>query len=127
MQDPISDFLNTLKMASRQGLESFTFPHSKMIMSVAAVLEKKGYIASSRKAKKGYAMEVTLPTGENALRVSSVKRVSKLSKRLYKKARDIRPVRNGSGTAVLSTPKGVLSDTDARAAKVGGEVLFEIW
>ncbi len=127
MQDPISDFLNKLKMASRTGKESFTFPHSGVIAAIAEVLEKKGYVASSKKSKKGYDIEIVLPEGENAMPITSTKRVSKLSKRMYKKAREIRPVRNGSGTAVLSTPKGVLSDTDARAAKVGGEVLFEIW
>ena|SRR3989344_4837829 len=127
MSDPISDFLNTLKMASRQGLESFTFPASGIIAAIAAALEKKGYIESSKKSKKGYTLEVTLPKGEKAFKVNSVKRVSKLSKRVYKKAANIRPVRSGSGVAVLSTPKGVLLDVDAKAAKVGGEVLFEIW
>lgn len=103
------------------------FPASSIILAIAAALEKKGYIESSKKSKKGRQIEIKLPSGEQALPVTSVKRVSRLSKRMYRKARDIRPVRNGSGSAVLSTPKGVLIDVDARAAKVGGEVLFEIW
>jgi small subunit ribosomal protein S8 len=126
--DPIADFLNTLKMASRRGAESFTFPYSHLIAAIAAALQKKGYITSSGQSrKKGHALEVELPTGEGTFRVTAVKRVSRLSKRIYQKSRDIRPVRNGFGAAILSTPKGILSDTDARAAKVGGEVLFEIW
>ncbi len=125
--DPISDFLNKLKMASRTGKESFTFPSSQLIVAIANALQKKGYIESSKKAKKGHNLEITLPSGDQGLKVHSAKRVSRLSKRMYRKARDIRPVRNGSGTAILSTSKGVFSDKDARAAKVGGEVLFEIW
>ena len=125
--DPISDFLNTLKMASRTGKESFAFPYSHLIAAIAAALQKKGYITSSKKSKRGHTLEVVLPMGEGALRVTAAKRISRLSKRMYQRSRDIRPVRNGFGTAVLSTPKGVLSDTDARAARVGGEILFEIW
>ena len=127
--DPISDFLNKLKMASRTHKESFVFPASSIIMDIAGVLQKKGYIASARKTKKGHEIEITLPVSDakGAPLITATKRVSKLSKRIYRKSREIRPVRNGSGTAVLSTPKGVLADTDARAGKVGGEVLFEIW
>src|SRR3989338_465920 len=123
--DPISDFLNKLKLASRTRKESFVFPASKIIVAILAVLEKKGYIASSKKAKKGRQIEIKLPTGEKVLPITFAKRVSRLSKRMYVKARDIRPVQSGFGSAVLSTPKGVLLDTDARSAKVGGEVLFE--
>lgn len=127
--DPISDFLNSLKMASRTHKESFVFPASSIIMAIAEVLQKKGYIASAKKNKKGQEIEITLPASDpkGAPHITAVKRISHLSKRVYKKAREIRPVRNGSGTAVLSTPRGVLADTDARAGKVGGEVLFEIW
>jgi 23S rRNA G2069 N7-methylase RlmK/C1962 C5-methylase RlmI len=98
-----------------------------VIQAIVTTLQKKGYVASFKKGKKGRDLEVTLPSGEHTLHVSAVKRISRLSKRLYRKTRDIRPVRNGSGIAVISTPKGVLSDADARAANVGGEVLFEIW
>jgi|SRR3989344_7213442 len=129
MHDPISDFLNKLKIASRTGKESFGFSYSGMIASIAETLSKKGYILSWKKSKKGHEMEIVLPGKETSegKRVAGVKRVSKLSKRMYRKAREIRPVRNGSGIAVLSTPQGVLSDMDAKKAKVGGEVLFEIW
>ena len=127
MQDPISDFLNKLKMASRANKESFLFPYSGIIVAIADALQKKGYISSSKILKKGREIEITLPKSPKGLRITSTKRVSRLSKRLYRKDREFRPVRNGSGIAVLSTPKGILSDADARVAKVGGEVLFEIW
>lgn len=124
--DPISNFLNKLKMASKTGKESFTFPSSKFICSIAEALEKKGFILSCKKNKKGL-LEIKLPNGEKARKVTAVKRVSKLSKRIYRKASKIRTVQSGFGSAVISTPKGVLLDSEARLAKVGGEILFEIW
>ena len=115
-------------MASRTSKESFLFPASKLIFSIAETLVKKGYIkAVSKKGKKGRYVEITLAYEDNLPKVNNLKRVSLLSKRVYRGAKDIRPVRNGVGTAVLSTPKGVLSDTEARTSRVGGEVLFEIW
>ena len=127
MQDPISDFLNKLKMASRARKNSFVFPASGIILSIAAALEKKGYIESFKKSRKGRYVEIKLPSKERARSVTAVRRISRLSRRAYVRSRDIRPVRNGFGTALLSTSKGILSDADARAARVGGEVLFEIW
>ena len=126
--DPIANFLNKMKVASRQGSESFLFPASRMILSIAEALEKKGFITSvGKKGKKGRYIEVTLSYDGKTPKLSGVKRVSRLSKRIYQKAKDLRPVRSGFGTAILSTPRGILSDADAKAAKVGGEVLFEIW
>ena len=126
--DPISNFINTLKVASRQGAESFSFPASRMIASIGEALVKAKYLASvSKKGKKGQLLEIILATGEGAPKVTEAKRISKLSKRMYRGAKELHSVRNGSGIAVISTPRGVLSDRDARAAKVGGEVLFEMW
>ena len=115
-------------MASRTGKESFLFPASSVTLAIAEALAKKGYVSSvSKKGKKGRYLELTLPRTGTAHTITGVKRISHLSKRLYQKARNLKPVRNGFGMAVLSTPRGILSDADARAAKVGGEVLFEIW
>jgi small subunit ribosomal protein S8 len=129
MSDSISNFLNALKLANRAGKESFTSPASRQIAAIAAVLEKGGYIQSfSRKGKKGRLLEVKLAYKEGGVpRVSFVRRVSRLSRRLYRRARAVRPVRHGFGMAVLTTPKGVLSDTQARKEKVGGEVICEVW
>jgi len=126
--DPISNFLNKMKVATVVGKESFLFPASRMIVSIADILEKKGYIQEvSKKGKKGRYLEVKLSYDGTNPKLSGVKRVSRLSKRIYRKAKDLKPVRSGYGMAILSTPRGILSDADARAQKVGGEVLFEIW
>jgi len=126
--DPIANFLNKMKVASLAGKESFLFPASRLILSIADVLEAKGFVESvAKKGKKGRYIEVTLSYDGKTPKLSGVKRVSHLSKRIYQKAKDLHPVRNGFGTVILSTPRGILSDADAKAAKVGGEVLFEIW
>lgn len=126
--DTVSNFINKLKIAYRAGKESFVFPASKFIFAIAGTLAKNGYIASvAKKGKKGRLLEVTLLYNGNAPKVTEVQRVSYLSKRVYRAARELRPVRSGYGIAVLSTPKGILSNKEARAANVGGEVLFEIW
>ncbi|TSC58144.1 MAG: SSU ribosomal protein S8P [Parcubacteria group bacterium Greene0416_79] len=129
MHDSISDFLNRLKLANRAGKESFLFPASRLIAAIASALVKGGYAQSfGRKGKKGRFIEVVLSYKEKGVpKVSGVRRISRLSRRVYRGAREVRPVRHGFGMAVLTTPKGVISDTEARVSHVGGEALFEIW
>lgn len=126
--DPVSNFLNTLKLAGRTGKKTFEFPGSRFIAEIAAALEKYGYVGSAaRKGKRGRLIEVELAYDGATPKIRGLKRVSRLSKRVYLKAKDLYPVRSGFGAWILSTPKGVLSDKEARALRVGGEVLFEIW
>lgn len=128
MSDSISDFLNTLKLTNRAGKESFSFPASRLIVAVVEVLRESGFIkAFLKKGKKGRFLEVILAYDAGKPKVENVRRVSRLSQRVYRGWRELRPVRNGFGIAVLSTPRGVLSDKGAKDAKVGGEVLCEIW
>lgn len=128
MQDPISDFLNALKMASRTGKESFAFPASRYIFAVAEALLKAGYVASVvKKGKKNHSIEIKLLYQNDKPKITEVKRISLPSRRVYKAARDIREVRSGFGSMFLSTSKGILINKEARSARVGGEALFEIW
>jgi small subunit ribosomal protein S8 len=107
-------------------------PYSKFAESVAHVLKKAGYVESVEKKGKdvvGRTLEiglVYLPGGAGA-RIHGVDRISKPSRRIYQKATDIRTYRSGYGNTILSTPKGVLTDVEAKKVKVGGEVLFKIW
>lgn len=129
MTDPISDMIVRLKNASHTGLDQVSMPFSKMKFAIAEVLEKEGFIKAvqkkGKKAKK--TLEVDLLYTDDRPMINDVKRVSKFSKRIYKRVQDIRPVRSGTGMLVLSTPKGVLSDRDAKEQNTGGEALFEIW
>jgi|SRR3989338_3369520 len=126
--DPISNFLNKLKLAARAGKESFLFPASHHIAVIATALLKAGYIASvERRGKKSRFLEVHLLYQGGAPKITGAKRISRLSQRVYRGARDISPVRNGYGSLLLSTSRGVLTDKEARTAHVGGEALFEVW
>ena len=99
-------------------------------MAVAEKLKEAGYVqAVEKKGKKvKKTLEVVLKYSEKGQHaITDVKRVSKPGRRIYMSTREIRPVRYGHGTLVLSTPKGIKTDEEARKEKVGGEAMFEIW
>jgi small subunit ribosomal protein S8 len=126
--DTLANMLISIKNAGLVKKASIIIPHSKMKESVLVLLKEEGYI-------KTYSVqEGTKPTVEVVLeykggnpRISGVTRVSKNSKRVYKGVKDITSVKYGHGTAVFSTPKGIMTDKQARKEMVGGEVLFNIW
>ncbi|MHB1117991.1 MAG: 30S ribosomal protein S8 [Minisyncoccota bacterium] len=129
MHDPIADMLISIKNAGNAGKSTASVPFSKMKETIAAVLFQNGFIASY--AKKGKKVVKTLELGiafdgKNP-RVANVARVSKPSRRVYVKAAEVKPVKNGYGLLVLSTPKGVMTGDEAKKAQVGGEALFKIW
>ena len=128
--DSISDLIVRLTNAGQVGKETLTMPYSNMSASILELLTKEGYIKGySKKGKKvTKALEVSLMyKAGGAPRIAGVQRISRLSKRLYNKAKDIKPVKNGHGMLVLTTPKGILSDKMAKKDNVGGEPLFKIW
>ena len=126
--DPISDFLNQLKNGSRAKQESITVPASNLKQSIAETLIRAGWLKSvvkrGKKVKKFLTCELSYEAG--APKILEVKRISKPSCRIYMQASEIRPERQGFGLMVLSTPNGILTGSEARKAKVGGEVLFKI-
>ena len=127
--DPISDFITRIKNASDAGKASLSIPYSNLKESIAHVLLKGGYISSidvkGKQIEK--TIEISLVYMGNEPRIHGVDRISKSSRRVYQKSKDIRMFKSGFGNVVFSTPKGVLLDVDARKLKVGGEVLFKIW
>lgn len=129
MNDQISDLLVRIKNASDVAQKTTLVPYSKMKHAVLDLLVREGYIAAAAPKEKNVVknIEVTLAYTPKGPRIHGVKRVSKLSRRLYQGYQEVRPVRYGTGTLVLSTPKGILTGKDARKEKVGGEVLFMIW
>lgn len=129
MKDPISNMLVELKNASSVGKGSVVFTYSKFKMAILEMLVRAGFIESAvKKGKKVVKyIEVVLAYDNDNPRIHDISRVSKTAKRVYRKSSDIRPFKNGYGMTVFSTPKGILSDMEARKEKVGGEVLFTIW
>lgn len=125
--DPIADFLVRLQNASRVGHTAVRAPHSAMKESIAMILKTEGYVAEVSKHKKGEPLEVVLSYKNNAPAINGFKRISKPSRRMYLGVHEIHSVKRGRGLLVLSTPAGVLSGKEARAKRVGGEALFEIW
>lgn len=127
--DSISNLLISLKNGGMVGKETVEVPFSNLKARIAETLFKSGYVASYEKKsrKKGEALVVGIKYIGTEPRISDVKRISKPSRRLYVGVHDIRPVKQGHGILVLSTPKGILTNEEARKSHVGGEALFEIW
>lgn len=127
--DPISDFIIRLQNASRAGKMSVSIPASKMKLAIAETLKREGYLSEVEKPQKSgiepLVISLAFKGGKPA--ITGVKRVSKASRRMYLGVRDIHPVKRGYGLLLLSTPKGIMTGKEAQEARVGGEVLFEIW
>ncbi len=127
--DPISDMLIQLKNAGMAKKETALVPASKLKLALAELLVKHGYVTSvTKKGKtaKKY-LELVIAYTDQAPRITDVKRISKPSRRVYKGVKEIISVRQGQGLAVYSTPAGLLTDREAKKAKVGGELLFTLW
>lgn len=129
VSDTIGDLIIQLKNAGMVKKETVTVPYSKFRHAVAEKLRDAGYVANV--AVEGDAprttLVVTLAYADGAHRIKGVKRVSKPGRRLYRKVKDVHPVKFGYGHCILSTPAGVLTDAEAREKRVGGEELFIIW
>jgi len=128
--DPISNMLVQIKNAAMVGKPSISVPFSNLKMEIAKVLQKEGYLKSAvkkgKKVKKVLACDLSYNEAGKP-RFTDVARISKLSRRVYIGVKEIHPIRQGTGSMILSTPKGIMTDKDARAANQGGEVLFKIW
>jgi len=127
--DSISNMIIIIKNGSLAGKKSVSIPYSKMKNAIGECLKKEGYISEiSKKVKKGQPiLEVGLVYVDKKPKIAEVERISKQSRRVYFKMKDIHSVRNGTGLLVLSTPKGILSGKEARKGQVGGEALFRLW
>jgi small subunit ribosomal protein S8 len=127
--DPISDLIVRIKNAGDAGKASISVPYSALKERVAHTLIKGGYIVSvETKGKKiDKTLEIVISYVGSQPRISGFDRISKPSRRVYQKSKDIRMFKSGFGNYIISTPQGVLLDTDAKKLKVGGEVLFKVW
>lgn len=129
IKDNLSNFIVALKNAGHAGKTSVLFPQSKLIVAVAEILQRAGFVKSSVKKnkKQGKFLEVELLKKASLPVIKNIKRISVRAQRIYRRAADLRPIRNGFGIAIISTNQGLLTDKEARKQKLGGEVLFEIW
>ena len=130
MTDPLGDMLTRIRNGQQAKKDSVLTPASKLRAHVLEVLQREGYIRGYEKADTSngqgeFTISLKYYEGEPVIR--EVKRVSKPGRRVYMGVSELPSVRNGLGVAIVSTPKGVLSDANARAANVGGEVLCTVF
>lgn len=127
--DTISNIIISLKNAQRAKHETVTFAFTQLTQSILEAIKKQGYVLSVEKTGKDLKKKliVTLKYENGVPAITDVKRMSKQSKRTYLGYKDIKPVRNGYGIAILSTPQGILSDKESIKSKIGGEILFTMW
>ncbi|MDQ5962787.1 MAG: small subunit ribosomal protein [Patescibacteria group bacterium] len=120
--------LIAIKNAGLVKRTSVVIPHSKMKEAILTVLKNEGYIKTYHVTEgEKPSLEIILEYKGKSPRISGVNRVSKVSNRVYKGVKEITPVKYGHGISVFSTPKGIMTDKQARKEMVGGEVLFTIW
>lgn len=128
--DPVADLIVRLKNAAAIGKSSVSIPFSNFKLAIAEALKGAGYVKTVEKKGKKVKkiLDITL-TYDEAGRpaITGVKRISKPGRRIYRGARELFSVRYGHGALILSTPKGILTNAEARKQKVGGEALFEVW
>ena len=131
MTDPVADLLSRIRTAYMAKHDRLDVPLSKVKLEVCRILKEQGYVESfelldsdSVKRQVRIYLRYT-PNGEPLIR--SIKRISKPGRRVYKGAEEIRPVLNGLGVGIISTSQGLLTDSQARQRRVGGEVLCEVW
>jgi small subunit ribosomal protein S8 len=127
--DPIGDLITRIRNAQMRGKSTVTTPSSRLRARVLEVLKEEGFIRGfTEAAVEGRTeIEIQLKYHEGAPVISEITRVSKPGRRVYSSIKDLGLVRNGLGIAILSTPKGVMSDAAARAQNVGGEVLCKVY
>lgn len=123
--DPIADALIRIKNGYSVGRVSVDIRFSKLILKLMELLEKEGYVGKVSKKDNLLIVELKYEARKGVL--TDVKRVSKPSLRIYKGSKELPRVLNGLGIAIISTPKGLMSDHDARKQNLGGEVLALVW
>ena len=130
MTDPIADMLTRIRNSQMRGKSTVMTPGSKLRAWVLDVLADEGYIRGYEKmtGEDGHpAIEISLKYYEGIPVIRELKRVSKPGRRVYMGVKDLPSVRQGLGVSIVSTPKGVMSDANARAANIGGEVLCSVF
>jgi small subunit ribosomal protein S8 len=133
MTDPIADLLTRIRNAHLAKHDRLDVPSSKLKLEVCRLLKEQGFIRDWKALEKKEgdvvpSVRIFLRySAEGTPAISRIERVSRPGRRIYRGAKEVQPVRNGLGVAILSTSQGLLSDAQARERGVGGELLCEVW
>jgi len=124
--DPIADLLIRISNAVKAGHEQTSVPYSKLKAAILDVLKKNKIVMDFKEVKSGSFNEIEIKLNPEQKKLN-LKRISKPGRRIYLKKNQIKPVLQGFGISVISTPKGVMTGTEARKNGMGGEIICEIW
>lgn len=130
MTDPIADMLSRIRNAASAAHEDVNVPASKIKENIARILVEEGYLEGYERVEDNGHPAIVIRlrySGERDPAISGLKRVSKPGRRVYKGAGELPRVLGGLGVAIISTSQGVMTDKEARRARVGGEILAYVW
>ena len=127
--DPIGDMLARIKNSQSRNYKKIQMPNSKFKVKIAEVLKNEGYIIDYKilSNDKISTLEINLKQNSGNPVISSIERVSKPGRRIFSSAQSLPKINNGLGIAIVSTPKGVMTDIDARRQKIGGEIICKVF
>ena len=129
MTDPITDMLNQIRNAEAVAKPEVLLPFSKLKNQIGLILQQEGFVTDVKKVAKDKmrVMKIVLKYDNGIPAIEGAKRISKPGQRIYVKNSEIKKVRGGFGISIISTPKGLMTNLQAKKAKLGGEVMLEIW
>ena len=129
LSDPIGDMLARIKNALMRNYKIVKLPSSNFKKKIAEVLKNEGYIIDYKDDEKDnrFKLEIELKYNSGNPVISSIERISKPGRRIFSSAESLPKINNGLGIAIVSTPKGVMTDVDARKQKVGGEIICKVF
>ena len=128
--DPIGDMFSRIRNGQMRSLNSIAIPSSNFRKNILSILKSEGYIKDffiEKNEKNKVSLKINLKYYEGDPVIKEIKRISKPGRRVYSRANSIPKVMNGLGLAIISTPKGVMSDTEARKNNVGGEIICRVF
>ena len=128
--DPIADMLTSIRNGGKAGSAKVDIPGSKIKLELVRVLKEQGYIKDYKYLENEVQGSIRIYlkyVSDGKPSIFGIERVSKPSRRVYSKSKQIKPVLNGLGISVVSTSRGVMTDKQAKEANIGGEILFNVW
>ncbi len=129
MTDPITDMLNQIKNAQAVGKTEVLIPLSKIKTEIAEILSKENFVGEVKKPAKDKvkSLKISLKYDNGVPAIAGFKRISKPGQRIYNAVHEIKRGHGGYGISIISTSKGLMTNTDARKQKIGGELICQIW
>tara|TARA_B100001123_G_scaffold423946_1_gene534722 strand:- start:634 stop:1029 length:396 start_codon:yes stop_codon:yes gene_type:complete len=129
LSDPIGDMLARLKNSQLRNHKKIELPSSKFKVKIAEILKSEGYIVNFKILNEGHKinLQINLKYNSGSPVINSIERVSKPGRRVFSSAESLPKINNGLGIAIVSTPKGVMTDIDARKHNIGGEIICKVF